>query len=80
MKHNFQDCKKIAMYELHQMPLILNCRSIVPFKFSVSLVTRAGIFYTKWQKKSTLPVTSLWNGGPLLKDLNDYKLILNESK
>ena len=51
MKHNFQDCKKIAMYELYQIPLILNCRSIVAFKLSVSLVTRAGIFYTKWQKK-----------------------------
>ena len=62
------------------MPLILNWRSIVAFKFSVSLVTRAGIFYTKWLKKSTLSVTSLWNGGPLLKDLNDYNLILNESR
>ena len=51
MKHNFQDCQKIAMYELYQMLLILNCRSFVAFKFSVSLVTRAGILYTKWQKK-----------------------------
>ena len=77
MMHNFQDCKKIAMYELYQMPLILNCRSIVAFKFSVPLVTRARIASGK---KSTLPVTSLWNGGPLLKDLNDYNLILNESR
>ena len=70
MKHNFPDCKKIAMYELYQMPLILNCRSIVAFKFSVSLVTRAGIFYTKWQKKVPYQLhTSLWNGGASFKGL-----------
>jgi hypothetical protein len=62
------------------MPLILNCRSIAAFKFSVSLVTRAGIFYTKWQKKVPYQLLVCGIGGPLLKDLNDYKLILNESK